>query len=185
MVVLAVDVSDVLATTSFLLLIVGMRVVDVSAGVLRVMFIMRGRKFIAGCVGFIESLSWLIAAAAVFANLDTPAKAIAYAGGFAVGTWVGLWLEEKLAVGKSVVRIFVPIDVDRPTDALREAGFGVTEVLGEGLRGPVLILFCVVPRRRATEVMRMVAASSPDAYVTVEAIDTLDLTHRKYQPSRV
>ncbi len=177
--------QDLLATAGFLLLIIAMRVVDVSAGVLRVVFIMRGRRAIAAAVGFVESLSWLIAAAAVFANLDTPAKAIAYAGGFALGTWVGSWLESKLAVGKSVVRVFVPVDAVRPTEELRDAGFGVTEVMGEGLRGPVLILFCVVPRRRSTEVMRIVAASSPEAYVTVESIDTLDLTHRKFQPSRV
>lgn len=185
MVTVAFNAADFFATTGFLVLIVCMRIVDVSAGVLRVVFIMRGRRVIAACVGFIESLSWLIAAAAVFANLDTPAKAIAYAGGFALGTWVGSWFESKLAVGKSVVRVFVPADAPRPTDALRDAGFGVTEVMGEGLRGPVLILFCVVPRRQSTEVMRLVAASSPEAYVTVESIDTLDLTHRKFQPSRV
>ena len=182
---LAIFSADFFATAGFLLLIIAMRVVDVSAGVLRVVFIMRGRRLAAAGVGFIESLSWLIAAAAVFANLDTPAKAIAYAGGFALGTWVGSWFEGKLAVGKSVVRVFVPIDERRPTDDLRDAGFGVTEVMGEGLRGPVLILFCVVPRRRANDVMRIVASGSPSAFVTVESIDTLDLTHRKFQPSRV
>ncbi len=177
--------QEFLATAGFLLLIIAMRVVDVSAGVLRVMFIMRGRRLIAAGVGFIESLSWLIAAAAVFANLDTPAKAIAYAGGFALGTWVGTWLEAKLAVGKAVVRVFVPMDAPSPTDELRSAGFGVTEVPGEGLRGPVMVLFCVVTRRRAKDVMRIVAASYPDAFATVENIDTLDLSHRRYQPSRV
>lgn len=185
MITVASSAADVVVSVGFLALIVSMRIVDVSAGVLRVVFIMRGRRFIAACVGFVESLSWLIAAAVVFANLDTPAKAIAYAGGFAVGTWVGSWFESKLAVGKSVVRVFVPADSPRPTDALRDAGYGVTEVMGEGLRGPVLILFCVVPRRQSTDVMRIVASSSPDAFVTVESIDTLDLTHRKYQPSRV
>jgi uncharacterized protein YebE (UPF0316 family) len=185
MVLFAVSAADVLATGGFLLLIVAMRIVDVSAGVLRVVFIMRGRRLIAAAVGFVESLSWLIAAAAVFANLDTPIKAIAYAGGFAAGTWVGSWLESKLAVGKSVVRIFVPADAVHPTEALRDAGFGVTEVMGDGLRGPVLILFCVVARRRSKEVMQIVASNSPEAFVTVESIDTLDLTHRKFQPSRV
>ncbi|MEZ5174977.1 MAG: DUF5698 domain-containing protein [Acidimicrobiia bacterium] len=177
--------ADTLATAGILALIVAMRIVDVSAGVLRVMFLMRGRRLPAAAVGFIESLTWLIAAAAVFASLDTPAKAIAYAGGFAVGTWIGSWLESTLAVGKSVVRVFVPVDGPIPTEALRDAGFGVTEIEGTGFRSPVLILFCVVTRRRTPEVMRIVAQESPDAFVTVEDVDTLDLTHRRYQRSRV
>ncbi len=181
----AVSVGELLSTSGVLALIVGLRIIDVSAGVLRVMFIMRGRRGIAAAVGFVESLTWLVAAAAVFASLDTPAKAIAYAGGFALGTWVGTWLEAKVAVGKSVVRVFVPMDAPSPTEELREAGFGVTEVQGEGLRGPVSILFCVVTRRRAKDVMRIVAASYPDAFATVENIDTLDLSHRRFQSSRV
>ena len=173
------------ATVGVVLLIMGLRVIDVSAGVLRVMLLMRGRRWAATGIGFVESLTWLIAAAAVFGSLDTPIKAVAYAGGFAAGTWVGSWLEAKLGVGKSVVRVFVEADAPSPVHALREAGFGVTEVAGEGLRGPVTILFSVVPRRRGTEAMRIVAAHTPGAYVTVEDVDTLDLQHRKYQRVRV
>lgn len=173
------------STVGVLVLIVGLRIIDVSSGVLRVMFLMRGRRLPAAAVGFVESFTWLVAAAAVFASLDTPMKAVAYAGGFAAGTWVGSWLEAKLAVGKSVVRIFVPIESPMPTEQLRAAGFGVTEVVGSGSRGPVVILFCVVPRRSTTEIMRMVASSTPGAFVTVEDVDTLDLSHRRYQPSRV
>jgi len=173
--------ADLWATIGVLALIVGLRIIDVSAGVLRVVFVMRGRRTIAAAVGFVESFTWLVAAAFVFASLDTPAKAIAYAGGFALGTWIGTWLEEKLAVGKSVVRVFVPADAPSPTAELREAGFGVTEVPGEGLHGPVKVLFCVVSRRRAREVMRIIAASYPTAFATVETIDTLDLSHRRYR----
>lgn len=174
-----------LATIGVMALIVGLRVVDVSAGVLRVMLLMRGRRLAATAIGFVESLTWLIAAAAVFGSLDTPIKALAYAGGFAAGTWVGSWVESTLGVGKSVVRVFLEAGAPSPVPALREAGFGVTEVDGHGLRGPVTILFSVVPRRRATDAMRIVAAHTPGAYVTVEDVDTLDLQHRKYQHSRV
>ncbi len=172
------------ATIGVVLLIMGLRIIDVSAGVLRVMLLMRGRRWAATGIGFVESLTWLIAAAAVFGSLDTPIKAVAYAGGFAAGTWVGSWLEATLGVGKSVVRVFLEPGAPSPVPALRDAGFGVTEVAGEGLRGPVTILFSVVPRRRATDAMRIVAAHTPDAYVTVEDVDTLDLQHRKYQRAR-
>jgi uncharacterized protein YebE (UPF0316 family) len=168
------------ATALVVLLIIGLRIIDVSAGVLRVMLLVRGKRWAATGIGFIESFTWLVAAAAVFGSLDTPVKAIAYAGGFAAGTWIGSWLEAKLGVGKSVVRVFIEEGDASPVDALREAGYGVTEVRGDGLRGPVTILFSVIPRRRATDLMRMVAAVTPEAFVTVEDVDTLDLRHRRY-----
>lgn len=181
---LTLDPDGFVGTLGVVVLIVGLRIVDVSAGVLRVMLLVRSRRWAATGIGFVESLTWLIAAAAVFGALDTPVKAIAYAGGFAAGTFVGSWLEGKIAVGKSVVRVFQEAGDDTVARALREAGFGVTEVQGEGLRGPVTILFSVVQRRRATEAMRIVAAHSPNAYVTVEDVDTLDLQHRRYQLQR-
>lgn len=182
---LTLDPDGVVGTLSVVALIIALRIIDVSAGVLRVMLLVRSRRWEATAMGFIEALTWLIAAAAVLTALDTPIKAVAYAAGFAAGTFVGSWLEEKLAIGKSVVRVFQRAGNGAVACALRDAGFRVTEVPGEGMHGPVTILFSVVERRRATEAMRIVAEHSPDAFVTVEDVDTLDLRHRRYQLQRV
>jgi uncharacterized protein YebE (UPF0316 family) len=53
---------------------------------------------------------------------------------------------------------------------LRQMGFGVTAVQGEGRDGSVLILFVVAPRRRGKEVVRAVEKIDPEAFVTVEPI---------------
>jgi uncharacterized protein YebE (UPF0316 family) len=175
---------DPLVTIGTLLLIFSLRIVDVSAGVVRVMLLVRGKRWPAAAIGFVESMTWLVAAVAVIGTLDSPFKAIAYAGGFAAGTAVGSIVEERLAVGKAVLRIFVPYESASPSSLLRSEGFGVTEVQGEGMRGQVRILFSVVPRRRVKDLMAIIAVTAPDAYVTVEDIATVDPTHRRFQRQR-
>jgi hypothetical protein len=65
------------------LLIFLMRLADVSLGTLRIVMLVRGRRSMAGALGFFESLIWTLAAAQVLSELDEPLKIIGYAGGFA------------------------------------------------------------------------------------------------------
>lgn len=161
-----------------------LRVINVSGAVLRVMFLVRSKKWLAGAVGFFESLTWLFAAVAVLNSLDTPLKALAFSGGFAAGTVVGSWLEERLAVGDAVLRIFIREGNPTPVHMLRDKGWGVTEVQGTGRDGPVTILFTVIPRKQVKAAMQIVREQYPKAYVTVESISTIDPMHRKYQKNR-
>ncbi len=179
-----IPIEEILLTTATLLGIVALRIIDVSAGVLRVMFIIKGRKWTAGAIGFVESLTWLIAAAAVLSSLDTPLKAIAYAGGYGAGTVIGSWLEERLAVGNVVLRVYIPHGANNPTVLLREQGYGVTETTGEGLEGAVRIILTIIPRRKLKQVMATVAQYAPKAYITANDVNTIDSTHRKWRSHR-
>ena len=71
---------------------------------------------------------------------------LGHALGFATGTLVGMTIEERLALGCTVVRI-ISTDLSKPiTEALRQAGFGVTELSGQGMHGAVEIFEVVVYR---------------------------------------
>jgi hypothetical protein len=50
-------------------------------------------------------LIWLIAISRIFQNLDNWVNYVAYAGGFAAGNYIGLILEEKLAMGIVKIQI--------------------------------------------------------------------------------
>ena len=161
------------------LLIFGMRVVDVSLGTLRIVILMRGMRGLAGVLGFFESLTWVLAAALVIGNLDSPFKVVAFAGGFAAGTVLGSTIERWLALGKRILRVVTPVDSPDVAPALRRLGFGVTVVNGEGLEGDVRIAFSVIPRREFAQAMRAIGELNPDAFVTVEDIDTPSLARRR------
>ena len=157
------------------LLIFFMRVTDQTLGTLRIVILVRGRRLLAGTLGFFESLVWVLAAGQVLNNLDSPLKIIAFAGGFSAGTMLGGTVEGWLALGDSLLQIVAPIESPPAAPALRAAGFGATIVNAEGMDGAVRITFTVIPRKRAQEVMRIVKSVNPQAYVTYEQISTPNL----------
>ena len=156
--------------------IFALRILDVSIGTLRIGMLVRGRRGLAGAFSFVESLIWLVAAAQVLSNLDSPAKFVAYAGGYAAGTMLGSTLERWLAVGDSLVRVVAPVHSPSLSDALRQEGFYATVVNGSGRDGDVRISFSVVPRRRVQEVLELIQRVNPQAYVTVEETTPMRVT---------
>jgi uncharacterized protein YebE (UPF0316 family) len=155
--------------------IVGLRLVDVSLGTLRIMLLTRGSRWRSGAIGFFESLTWVTAASIVLRDLDDPLRMIAFALGFAAGTVLGVSLERLLAVGTAVVHAVSPGASTATAEALRAAGFRVTVMEGEGRDGQVRLAFTVVPRRRSREVLDIVHRADPGAFVTVEDVRTATL----------
>ncbi len=145
-----------------------MRVTDVTLGTLRIVFLVRGNRWYAGLLGFFESLIWVLAARQVLTDLDNPAKILGFAAGFGAGTLLGATIERWLALGSKLVRVVSPYDAPAGYAALRDAGFQVTVLNGEGRDGDVRIAFSVVPRRRTGEVLSIVRKHNPEAFVTLE-----------------
>lgn len=161
------------------LAIMAMRVVDVSIGTVRIVMIMRSRLAIAAVLGFFESLTWVTAAALVFANLDSPVRVVAFAAGFAIGTLMGGLVERWLAMGSCMIRVMASVDSPSVAHALRSEGFGVTVVNAEGRDGEVRVTFTVVPRRRARAAMAIVHQINPGAFVTVEDVKVAEVARRQ------
>ncbi len=148
--------------------IFALRVTDVSLGALRISMLVRGRRGLAGLFGFVESFIWLVAAALVLGNLDSPWKFIAYSSGYASGTMLGSTLERWLAIGDAIVRVITPAGAPSVARVLREAGYFVTNITAEGLDGPAHVDFSVVPRRNVRELLTIIHRESPESFVTVE-----------------
>ncbi len=163
-----------------LLAIFLLRVVEVSLATLRIILLVRGRKLVAATVAFFASITWVVAAAAVLTNLHSPARAVVFALGYAAGTVTGGWVEERIALGKAVLRIVTPVDTPSPAAALRRVGLGVTVLNAEGLQGPVRVAFTALDRRRVPEAMRLIREVNPGAFVTVEDTAVADIHHRRY-----
>ncbi|MFO7893814.1 MAG: DUF2179 domain-containing protein [Longimicrobiales bacterium] len=150
------------------LVIFCLRIFDVSLATLRMLFTMRGRRVLVPLIGFFEVLIWLFAAGTAVQYLNSPLHAVGYAGGFAAGTAVGLWIEEKLALGLARVQAFSRHSGVELAEALRGQGFGVTEFLGQGREGNVELVSTVVRRADVPHILKMVDAWDPDAFVTVD-----------------
>jgi uncharacterized protein YebE (UPF0316 family) len=149
------------------LVIFSLRFVDVSLGTMRFLLVTRGQRAPAALIGFVESLIWITAAGAAIQNLSSPLHLVGYAGGFSFGTWSGVWLEERLALGTATVQAFCGEGDTDVVGALRALGIGVTKSVGEGLDGPVQVISAVVQRQALPRVIKTIETVDPDAFITV------------------
>ena len=152
------------------MLIFGARLLDVPIGTLRIVSIAQGRKPLAAFLGFFESLIWLIATCHLMQNLTDWTCYVAYAAGYAAGNYLGLCIEEWLALGTVVLTVNANGDTSILTQALREGDFGVTIFRAEGLAGERAVLSTVFPKQRLKEALLIVKNFSPAAFYTVEDI---------------
>ncbi len=146
------------------------RICDVSIGTLRIIFVSRGHTRIAPVLGFFEVTIWLLAISQVMSNLTSPIHILAYGTGFATGTYVGMLIERRIALGNQVVRIITRHDATALVGHLRGAGHFVTAIDGEGEEGPVKLLFLTIPRRELPEILGQVKRFNPNAIYTVEDV---------------
>ncbi|MDQ3389326.1 MAG: DUF2179 domain-containing protein [Gemmatimonadota bacterium] len=145
-----------------------LRIVDVSLATIRMLLAVRGLRRIAPLIGFFEVLVWILAVGTAIKYLDSPLHLIGYAGGFAAGTAVGLWIEEKMALGMTAVRVMSLHGGVEIAEALRERGFGVTEFAGHGQAGTVEVVYAVLRRRDLPRALEQVHFWDASAFVTIE-----------------
>lgn len=152
------------------ILIFAARVSDVSLGTFRIILISRGMSRWAAVTGFFESLIWLIALSQVFQHLDHAINYVAYAGGYATGTGVGVILERRIALGLVAVRVITREDASGLIEALRTESFGVTRVAARGLHGRVRLIFTIAKRKNLGRLLEIVRGKSPKAFVSVSDV---------------
>ena len=152
------------------LLVFFARVIDVSLGTLRIIFISRGKKYLAPLLGFVEVFIWIAVVAQIVRGVNDLAAYFAYAAGFAAGNFVGMFIEERLAIGTQVIRIIVPSGADELTTNLSAAGYGVTSVDGQGANGPVKLIYTVVKRKDISIVLAVIQRTHPHAFLSIEDV---------------
>jgi len=146
------------------------RVCDVSLGTIRIMFVSRGNKLAAPILGFFEVIIWLVAIGQIMQNLSNPFCYLAYGFGFAFGNFIGINIEEKMALGKYIIRIITKKDASDLISAMRRKGFGVTDIPAEGARGPVQVIYTIIKRADLDRVTAIIERKNPKAFYTIEDI---------------
>jgi uncharacterized protein YebE (UPF0316 family) len=146
------------------------RVSDVSLGTVRVIFITRGMKYLAPIVGFFEVIIWLLAIGQIMQHLSSPLCYIAYAGGFATGNYVGMWIAEKLSLGVVLIRTITSKDASELLEYLKSAEYGVTSLDAQGSAGKVQVVFTIVHRREVAAVVNLIKQFNPKAFYTIEEV---------------
>lgn len=152
------------------LLIFLARICDVSIGTLRIIFISKGKKSIAPILGFFEVLIWIIAISKIMQNLDNYVNYVAYAAGFATGNYIGMIIEERLAMGIQMIRIFIKESGQELVQLLNRKGYGATTVEAHGAKEKVYIIYSIIQRNELENVLGIIDRFNPKAFYTIEDV---------------
>ncbi len=146
------------------------RICDVSLGTLRIVFVSKGMRLRAAALGFIEVLIWIMVVAQLIQHLNNWVNFVAFAGGFAAGTYLGMVIENQLKVGTLIVRIITAEKVDKLINQLKDSGFMLTRIEAVGGSGPVHIVFTIVKRKRWNEVKKIIESFDANAFYSIEDV---------------
>ncbi len=153
------------------------RILDVSIGTLRIIFVAKGLKYFAALLGFFESLIWLLAVTQVMQNLNSWQTYVAFALGFAAGNFAGIVLEEKIALGSMLIRVITHREADELVHVLWDAGYGVTSVDAQGETGPVKVIFSIAKRKDIAKIISIIKKYNPNAFYTIEEMRYVNKTY--------
>jgi uncharacterized protein YebE (UPF0316 family) len=148
------------------------RILDVTLGTLRINFISKGKRLLPPLLGFVEVFIWIVVVSRLVNNLSNLVGYLAYAAGFATGTYVGMLIEKRMAIGTLIVRAIVSGETDGLVHGLKEAGYGVTFFDAHGANGPVKVLYMVINRKELGDIARLLQAYHPRVFYTVEEART-------------
>ena len=162
--------SDTLSLIVVPILIFLAKITDVTFGTIRIIMISRGMKYIAPIFGFFEILVFLFAISQIMRHLDNITYYLAYAFGYASGTYVGILIEEKMAMGMVIIRVITKRDATELLESLRSTGYGVTSFDGQGSTGLVKLIYMTIERRDVDSVLEMIRKFNPKAFFSIEEV---------------
>ncbi len=143
------------------------RISDVTIGTIRIVMVAKGEKMIAPLLGFFEVLIWLIAISKIIENLDNWVCYIAYGAGFATGNYIGMIIEEKLAVGIIQLQIITRTDALALIAKLKTDGYGITHQEAHGAVEEVSVIFSIIKRNDLPKVVEIIKTYNPKAFYSI------------------
>ncbi|MBQ6502403.1 MAG: DUF2179 domain-containing protein [Flexilinea sp.] len=148
-----------------------LRLIDMSLDTLRVLFVMRGQRVIVWILGVTTSIIYVVAISNVLTGAKHPFTILCYGVGYATGNVLGMRIEERLAIGFMQVNVVSQNKGREIASALRDRGYGVTQLKGEGMNGTVDLVSTSVKRKQAKDVRKIIEKIDEKAFITEDSFN--------------
>ncbi|MDY0289631.1 MAG: DUF5698 domain-containing protein [Sphaerochaeta sp.] len=130
----------------------------------------RGERIKGTILAFFDILLWLVITGTVLQGFqDDPMRMLVFAVAFAVGNYMGSWVEDKLAFGLSSIQVVVPESEEskKLASVLRDEGFGVTVIKGSGRSGERDLLLLFLKRKQIAQAKTIIDDNYSEAVIVV------------------
>jgi len=130
-------------------LIFAAKLTEVALMTVRLVLTTKGNRVTASLIAAVEITIWIVVTSSVLLGLrEDPLRAVAFGLAFAVGTFVGMLIEDKLALGLAQVEVIAELEEAKQIALrLRGHGYGATTFECEGLDGRKLSVNLKVHRK--------------------------------------
>jgi len=160
-----------------LIVIMVVKIVEVSLSTLRVILINKGFRKIGTIIAFIGICIWICIAAFVLNDLmAVPIRGIFYAIGFTIGVWIGSIVEEKLAFGTIFVQIITAKENGEDitlVNELRKNHYGATTINAHGKDADKTVIMVITHRKNTDLLINLVNLNSPKSIITTNEVKNM------------
>ncbi|MDX9782509.1 MAG: DUF5698 domain-containing protein [Bacteroidales bacterium] len=146
------------------------RIIDVSLGTLRIIFVSKGEKYKAPIIGFFEVLIWIVIISEIFSRANDMLAYISYAGGYAAGNFIGILIEQRIAFGIILCRIYTRKNGAELVSIFNKNNYGATLLQGTGSVEKIEIIETVIERKEMKIIEKLVTEFDPDVFYVVEDV---------------
>lgn len=149
------------------------RIIDVSMATFRTVIVVKGKSFMAASVALIEGLIWFLVVREALsfeaANMiESLCIAVAYAGGFSAGTYVGTIVSKKVE-GMVQVQIITSEKNDSVIQKIQDEGYALTVIKSEATKfsGEKYMIFAEIKSSKLDSFKNLVQELDPKAFLMV------------------
>lgn len=162
------------------------KTIELALGTLRLIVVANGKKLLGAILQGIAALVWVFAVGLVVVDVTSdPWKIVAFAVGSAFGSYLGSFLEEKMALGSNMLMAIIDKQLEyAATVAIRNQGYAVTVVNGQGKEKERSILMIMVARKKRSEIVNIIKNIDCEAMIISEIASTINGGHNKNEKSK-
>ncbi|MBQ9024003.1 MAG: DUF2179 domain-containing protein [Bacilli bacterium] len=146
------------------------RLIDVSLSTLQTMFLVKGKRNLATIFGFIDVFIWfLVVREALSTDVQSIWIAVAYAGGFAAGTYLGSAISKSVIKGTVSVQVITKNIKNCVTESIKLAGYSASVVKCTGIHDEDTnyMIYAQVNNRKLEDFKKLVTNTDKNAFITV------------------
>ncbi len=146
------------------------KILEVAVATVRIVLINRGERLKGSIIAVFEVLLWLLITGTVLTGFQEDLmRCLVFAVAFAIGNYVGSWMEDKLAFGLCSIQVIVPESSESEdlVEKLRDNKFAVTMIKGKGKDGERELLFLHIKRKRIPQAVEIIKLNLNSAVIIV------------------
>ena len=151
------------------------KIIENSLGTLRLIVVASGKKWVGSILNGVIAIIWVIGTGMVLVDVTKdPLRIVFFCLGSILGSYLGSFIEEKLALGNNLLMAIVDYSFGEIiSKELRKEKFTVTSLIGNGKDNLKIVVMVMIPRKKTQTCVSIISSIDQNATIISECATTL------------